>query len=409
MFFLLNTQIFAADFYWKGVTGDFNDASKWNIGSPNGQTASQVPISTDNVFFLAPTIIAPGNTVNVTFNTSANCANFWVDSMFTTNSTITFSSNTNVTLDIYGSFTLAENINFDFSGVLRFRSIANGSEIIKSAGNTFFVDHIEFDGGSSTEWILVDTFIVDDFMQMPNNWDWVIPTGSIMLYNGTINSNKQTIVTDFFYANNNSSTRGIKFDSSTVILKGFNGGNAKGWWIDFDTTTSNYQHFSVNGTQIIFDQTSNLKQYGSFGIGLEYDRLYSDNEISISGYSIFKNLETKGSTYFIDSKISVNNLFLSPKDDHFFNCTNLSLNYYLNYYLEIDSFISPANCADFITLRGYAKTKGTIRKKTSGTLNLNKVILENMNCDTVGNKSYILSNSVDNGGNVGGWSFNVVP
>ncbi len=407
-FIALGDQLQATDFYWKGGSGDFNDASKWSLGNPNGPTANQAPISTDNVFFDASTING-GGPVLITFNTSANCSNFWIDPTISSTCPITFMSGITVTLDIYGSFQLSQNINFNFSGVLRFRSIKNGVETITTAGNTFFVDHIEFDGGAATEWLLTDTFAVDDFMQMSNNWDWVIPTGSIMLYNGTLNSNKQTIITDFFYATNNSFTRGIKFDSSTVILKGFNGGDAKGWWIDFDTTVSNFQSFSVSGTELIFDQTNGLKQFGSFGIGLEYDRLYSNNEISISGYTKFKNLETKGSTYFIDPKISVNNLFLSPKDEHFFNCTNLSLNFYLNYYLEIDSFISPTNCKDFITLKGYAKTKGTIRKRTSGTLNLDKVILENMNCDTTGNKSYVLSNSVDDGGNIGGWNFNAVP
>ncbi len=397
----------ALDFYWKGGSGDFNDASNWYIGSVAGPSASQAPISTDNVFFSASTINT-GSPSIISINSSANCQNFWIDTLINASSTITFTSGNTQTLDIYGSFELATNVNFNFIGVLRFRSVKNGIEIIKSAGTEYVLDHIEFDGGPNTVWLLKDSLVVDDNLLLFNNWDWVVPTGSIMLYNGTLNSNKQTILTDFFYATNNSPTRGIVFDSSSIVLRGFNGGDAKGWWIDFDTATMNFSSFSVVGAELIFDQTNGLKQYGSFGYGMQYDKLIGNNELSVSGSCTFNHLETNGSTYFIDSKMGVSDLYLSPKHEHYFNCTNLTLFYYLNYYLEIDSFHSPTNCNDFITLRGYAKTKGTIRKKTSGTLSLDQVILENMNCDVSGGKSYVLNNSIDDGGNTGGWTFNNV-
>ena len=150
-FIALGDQLQATDFYWKGGSGDFNDASKWSLGNPNGPTANQAPISTDNVFFDASTING-GGPVLITFNTSANCSNFWIDPTISSTCPITFMSGITVTLDIYGSFQLSQNINFNFSGVLRFRSIKNGVETITTAGNTFFVDHIEFDGGAATEW-----------------------------------------------------------------------------------------------------------------------------------------------------------------------------------------------------------------------------------------------------------------
>ena len=43
-------QLSALDFYWKGGNGDFNDPLKWALDSVSGATASQAPISTDNVY-----------------------------------------------------------------------------------------------------------------------------------------------------------------------------------------------------------------------------------------------------------------------------------------------------------------------------------------------------------------------
>jgi hypothetical protein len=405
LFIIQPCQLLALDFYWKGGNGDFNDPLKWTIGSSSGVTASQAPISTDNVYFDAG-VINTGSPATIFINSSSNCHNFWADPLINNSSTLIFTSGSTQTLDIYGSFELSANVEFNFTGVLRFRSIKNGSEIIRSAGTTFALDHIEFDGGHNTEWVLQDSLVVDDYLLLLDNWDWTIPSGSILLYNGTLNSNKQTIVTDFFYSTNNSINRGILFDSSKVILKGYNGGDAKGWWIDFDTSTNNFNSFSLLGAQLIFDQANGLKQYGSFGHGLQYDILIGNNELKVSGSANFNYFKTQQSTYFVDSKMSINDLYLSPKHEHYFNCTSGLLLFYLNYYLEIDSFHSPTNCTDYITLRGYAKTVGTIRKKTSGVLSMNQVILENMNCDTTGGKSYILNQSINNGGNTGDWLFN---
>ncbi|BDS15362.1 T9SS type A sorting domain-containing protein [Aureispira anguillae] len=400
VFFLIHLcQIQALDFYWKGGDGDFNDPQMWTIGSIGGATATQAPISIDNVYFVASVMNA--GTSSITFNSNANCHDFWIDPAINNSSGLIFSSTTNRTLDIYGSMELARDVEFDFSGILRFRSILNGSEIIRTAGNKFKLSQVEFDGGANTEWVLQDSFWVDDAQQDVDNWDWNIPTGTIVLYNGTLNSNKQTIITDFFYSKNSSLNRGILFDSSQIYLAGYNGGNSKAWWVDFNATLGNFKFFSVQGAHIHFIQTIAEKQYGFFGEGMQYDSITGYSRLSIGGYVSCNYLRTNASTYFVDAQVSVNNLYLAPADEHFFNSNNL-VN---NDFLEIDSFHSPTNCSDFITLRGFAKSVGLIRKKTAGQLDLSQVILQDMDCDVSGGRSYLVTNGINGGGNSPHWIF----
>ena len=99
-----------------------------------------------------------GISSTITIGTNANCHNFWIDSMINDSSTIIFTSGINLTLDVYGSMELAKNVNFCFIGILRFRSIKNGTETIRTAGTQFKLVQIEFDGGVNTEWLLLDSF-----------------------------------------------------------------------------------------------------------------------------------------------------------------------------------------------------------------------------------------------------------
>lgn len=399
LFFSLH-QLNALDYYWIGGDGNFNDPQKWALGSLNGPLASQAPISTDNVYFEANSINNAASNI-ITFNSNSNCHHFWVDTAVSSSAGLIFISSSNQTLDIYGSLQLGANISFNFSGVLRFRSIKNGTETIYTANIPLLVKHIEFDGSLHTEWLLLDQLMVDDEQMLSDNWDWSIPTGSIVLYNGTINTNKQTVITDFFYSKNNASSRGMLLDSSTIILRGYNGGNAKAWWIDFNANLSNFNVFSASGTHFVFNQTAGKKQYGFWGIGMQYDSITSNNVLSIGGYTEYAYLKTNNSTYFVDAQISIDKLHLSSKHEHYFNSNNL-VN---NDFLEVDSFYSPVHCSDYITLRGFAKSTGLIRKKTPGQLTLNRVILQDMICDTSGGKSYLVQNGIDGGGNSAAWIF----
>lgn len=394
---------YSLDYYWKGGDGDFNDPQKWSIGSPTGITASQAPISTDDVYFGANNL-ANTQPTTVTFNNNSNCHDFVIDSSIVSQGQLVFQSTPLITFDVYGSFQLSKGTAFDFQGILRFRSIQNGQETIRTHNHAFHLHYIEFDGGGNTEWLFLDSFLVDDYLQDADNWSWHIPTGAVVLTNGTINSNHQTMMMDFFYSKNNATSRGIVFNQSRIFLRGYNRGNAKTWWIDFDATSSNYSQFSAVGAHFIFTQTAGEKQYGFFGRGMEYDSISSQNILRIEGQSSFDYLYTEASTYFIDARLSVGFLLLSPTDDHYFNNNYAGQ----NNYLEIDSFYSSPNCSDFVTLRGFAKSYGRIRKKHSGTLQFRQVVLENMLCDTSGGRSYEIIDGVDDGGNGANWMFHSV-
>ena len=150
-------------------------------------------------------------------------------------------------------------------------------------------------------------------------------------------------------------------DSSQIYLSGYNGGDAKAWWVDFDASSNNFIHFSAIGSHIYFAQTMALKQYGFFGAGIQFDSITAVNDISLGGYTSCNYLKTYQSTYFVDAQFSVNDLYLylAPDGEHFFNSNNL-VN---NDYLEVGVFNTPTNCEDFVTLKGFAKSKGGDAKK----------------------------------------------
>ncbi|MCH2043537.1 MAG: T9SS type A sorting domain-containing protein [Saprospiraceae bacterium] len=392
----INHQLSAIDYYWVGGNGDFNDPSKWRIGSPTGATASQAPISVDNVHFLNSTT---GSTkCTVTINSNANCQNFTV-SQSSLDSIDFVGINTNITLDVYGSFELTTASDFQFGGILRFRSVKNGTEIIRSAGNRFLLNRIEFDGGSQTEWVLQDDFWVDDFMEEDDNWSWTIPIGSIVLYNGRINSNSQAITTDFFYSTNNSVNRGLILDHSTIRLRGLNQGTSKAWWIDFDGSIQNFNTFSVQETHFIFDQVIGGDQYSYFGKSLTYDSITTHSHINVEGDINCHFVNFQGSANFVDTRFRVDDLMLSNEKDYSFtNNHNYSL-------LEVDSIFSSNGCSEFITIRGKGKMRGLIRKKTPGELVLSQMILENMDCDITGGRTYKVIQGINGGSNDANWNF----
>ena len=61
----------AADYYWVGGTGRWNDLTHWARSSGGSQRPTQVPQSTDNVFFDANSFSASGQTV--TISTTVTC------------------------------------------------------------------------------------------------------------------------------------------------------------------------------------------------------------------------------------------------------------------------------------------------------------------------------------------------
>lgn len=106
----------AADYFWVGGSGNWSDISHWATTSGGNTGHSQAPTSEDDVFFDANSFTAAGQVV--TFNTDINfCRNL---SFLGATNNPTLRSAENVTLNVYGGFTLIAGMTMDYSGQMVF-------------------------------------------------------------------------------------------------------------------------------------------------------------------------------------------------------------------------------------------------------------------------------------------------
>ncbi len=114
------------DYYWVGTasngiqgSGDWTDINAWRIGSLTGTIPTQVPISNNNVYFMAgafPTTLLGTTPVSITISNSVNCDTFyWDPAVPTLPQKIVFQTTTpgsagpaNINLDVYGNFNLPD-------------------------------------------------------------------------------------------------------------------------------------------------------------------------------------------------------------------------------------------------------------------------------------------------------------
>ena len=123
--FLFSTiKLFAADYYWVGGAGNWNDYNNhWALssgGTPgNAGGVNVVPSPFDNIFFDANSGFTPtSNTVTVNIPTIF-CRNIdWTGATNTPNFIST--QGINATWNVYGSITFIPNMNFFFDGTFHF-------------------------------------------------------------------------------------------------------------------------------------------------------------------------------------------------------------------------------------------------------------------------------------------------
>ena len=147
---MLAINSFAADLYWVGNSGNWNDASHWSTIS-GGNGGEGVPTINDNVIINEQSFNQTG-VITVQGNIKANSFSF------SATQTVNFSS------QIAASFQLAENFSVndffvnDFFGKIIFTSNQDNS-FIKTSRTTFLGD-VEFNGSGS--WNMMDDFILTD-------------------------------------------------------------------------------------------------------------------------------------------------------------------------------------------------------------------------------------------------------
>lgn len=408
------------DYYWVGTSsntvqgsGEWTDLNAWRLDSLTGAIPLQVPISNNNVHFMAgafPTVLPGADSVVITVSSNASCDTFhWDSAIPTLSKKIVFQSNTlgatgpsNINLDIYGIFELptTDKLDFDFNGSLRFRS-QDPLVTIQTNGHKLLVKQVVFEGSDLTEFRLLDFFYVDDPKENHYSRRLDIDGGFCYFYRGYLNFNGQDAILDRFDAYRTTfSARRLNIAGSHIQLIG----HADYTWIcNFNAAGTNYTSFDATGSHILVKSTNGLAYAQQLWLGdISYDTITTD---------------TRYYTYIRTSKPSIKHLFIK-NDNYFYNNLDATVeNLYLyggNFYrfnngapkLTVENVFVEADCDDFALLISWQGTVGTIIKKTANaTLNLDKVILNGVVGDVSNGQSYVANNSVDAGGNTN-WTIN---
>ncbi|BDS12538.1 T9SS type A sorting domain-containing protein [Aureispira anguillae] len=417
IFFLITNVLYAQpnkQYYWKGNSGDFNDPTMWWVdGFGSGTSATQAPNSTNSVFFTAAAFSTPN--ITITINANSNCDSMIWDNAILVANTPTLSGNSSVSIDVYGSFGLATNLDVQYQGMLRFRSQRNGIETIDPKGKMLRLLKLDIDGSANTEFRLLSKLHVADFNNSPSNF---LPSqgGFIELLSGTLNTNGQEVSVDFFHSDNNNSDRGLLLNGSKITVDGYH--LQRSWKLDFDTLTNNYSNFDATGSHLIFDW-HNGYNWLSLGKGLDYDsvtmKVNNARALNYTGVYCYLDMNNSKSSsinhlllntrlYFIYStnSFTVHNLYFKDRRAVFSWHTAGAPHIYL------ENVVAPNLCDHFFSI-GPISSGGnsmTIHKLTPGTLTLNNILLANTNCDVTGGRSYVANNSIDANGNDPNWTIN---
>jgi hypothetical protein len=206
-------------YYWVGNSGNWSDIGHW-ASTSGGTGGVGIPGSNDNVYFDANSFNINSQSVTIDIP-SASCFNVTWTGVTNTPSFNT-SSNAN-NLNVYGSFTLVNGMNYNYNGNLYFLSTQSGNTIttaLKTMNNEVY-----FNGTGS--WTLQDNF-------SQGSWK------TIRLNSGTLNTNDKT-VTAFFI---NSSPcpavpRTLNLGASTINVQ-------YEWYVHADNLTLNAGTSTIN-------------------------------------------------------------------------------------------------------------------------------------------------------------------
>jgi len=138
LFFLQQTFSFAADRFWVGGSGSWNDPAHWSTVS-NGQGGASVPSVNDNVFFDNFSFTSDRNEILIPGNIQLNNFNF---SSAQYNPKI--KSTTPVTITVGGNWQVSGMFRNYITGTIAF---TNPSSAQINSGNIHFRSNLQFSNG----------------------------------------------------------------------------------------------------------------------------------------------------------------------------------------------------------------------------------------------------------------------
>lgn len=401
LFFILFSSIIslnASNYYWVGGSGNWsNYAAHWATTSGGQLFHTQVPTSTDNVYFDANSFVTNNDIVFID-QTIVYCNNIdWSGA----NKNPTLGGNFNTFLKIYGSLKFTPQMKYTFEGIIAFESTSL-SKTITTNGKKFIND-IYFSGVGG-EWTLQDSLTLDS-------------TSRIYLYNGTLNTNNQTVRCGSFISDN-SNIRGLNLGSSKIYLTP-EPYNTQSWYTPITT------NFNFNaGTSSIKIRTNSWGSYwyqAYLGDISYHDfTFYSRDNFGICelrGGKAFHNLAFENimeGKIDADSNIFIHKGIFNAKVNINTSCTfdSLVLSPGKVYTLKSgttqkinNALIANGNCSGgLITLESDTAGSQAIIRKANGSVNCTHLLLKDIKA--IGGASFNASNSIDLGNNPG-WTINL--
>jgi hypothetical protein len=399
VFILSSLSTFAANYFWVGGSGSWSDYSAhWATTSGGSVFHTQVPQSTDNVFFDANSFATAGQTVIVD-QPIVQCANMnWSG----VTNLPTFAGDYANTLKIYGSLTLASNMDFTFEGPISFEATTAGKTI--TTYNKFINSSLSFNGIGGA-WTLID--------DLKTTW--------IYLNNGTLNTNSKTI-NAYSFRSTTTSARALNLGSSVISLS-FYGPmwniNPTGMTLNAGTSTIkgvaqsggaqdfygggfNYHNIYFTGTQTgKINGNSNINNVSFAADGyIQCDCNFNDVFFNADAFfmegSSFNNVVVSKNGNFVSSN-SFENLTLSPGQSYILSSGETQT---INQTLT-----ATGTCGSLIDIRSSSQGVQSTINKTSGTIQINYASLQDI--AAVGGASFIANNTSNLGTNTG-WTINSI-
>lgn len=373
----------AADYYWVGGSGSWNDLSHWATTSGGPLRHAVVPGATDNVIFDANSFTAPNQEVSVTEeNIFAN--NFsWIGASFSPR----FSTIEGTKINIYGSISLIEAMSWVVNGEIAMRG--NGIALsIDAAGHTF-PSILSFNEPSGSFQLLSD-LVVDSI---------------ILLQGGQLDLGDHMVQSKYFESTTGPST--LQMNNGQLLLSG---AAKRGIRSDNSQATLflNAQQFALipgNGTIELRNAQADLWVDGARGV--DFNRLIFSNS---EGQSFigrrwwtntfihaplrFNQLEVANGAIF-DNPFLGGSLSLAPGKAYSFAS-------FLNY--EISELDAQGNCQQPITLSASINGLTAVIESNADTIIGEYLSLQSI--ETRGSANFIAQNGVDLGNNMG-WDFPV--
>lgn len=201
----LTLHLHAADYYWVGGSGNWNDLNHWHLGSSAGPNPSIVPSLADNVFFGSYSgFTAVSKTV--TLNTNGFCNNMTWEAGVTNSPA--FNSSATLTLTVGGNLTLASTVTHS---LLYINLTGSNPATITTNGNIQGTLNVSINKPAS------GLTIADSLVYTaPGN-----SRNSVTLFAGYFNAPGKNI-NMYAFGSNNSLSRSVDISNATVQTSAWN-------------------------------------------------------------------------------------------------------------------------------------------------------------------------------------------